>query len=80
MAQIHLKSAQSLVFVNYICNNNIRSPRKKRPTSAYLQVRLFKGPKDYPTTFLKEIHLDLSGDLNLDSLPTLFDLDTQFEV
>jgi hypothetical protein len=49
---------------------------------ALVNVRLFKRPRDYPTTFLKEIHAPRSswGDLNIDDFPILFNMKAHFEV
>lgn len=47
-----------------------------------VKVRLFSRPRDYPTTFLKEIHAPRSscGDLNIDDFPILFNTKGHFEV
>ncbi len=49
---------------------------------SFVNVRLFQRPRDYPTTYLKEIHTPrLScGSLNVVKFAVLFNVSGHFEV
>jgi len=49
---------------------------------SFIKVCLFKGPRDYPMVFLREIQAPglPCGGLNLDDLLILFNIQGHFEV